>query len=62
MALNGVITFFCFGVDYVIVVANRPIMSAEYRIPLLVNNNPYLQCGHSVIAELLVIVSVVENR
>jgi len=42
--------------DYVTVVEDRPIMSAEYRLPLLAKTDSRMQLSHglSAIAELLV--------
>ena len=54
MTLNGVVTLFCFisqnsialQAYYVTVVEDRPILSAEYRLPLLATTNP----PHSVVS------------
>jgi len=61
MTLNSVIAlilpyfteFDSFGADYVKEVENRPIMSAEYYLPLLAKTDPPCRTV-SVIAELLV--------
>jgi len=47
--------------SYVRVVEDRPILSAECRLPLLAKTNPPCSAV-SAIAELLVIISVVLNR
>ena len=52
--------FDSFEADYVTVVEDRPILSAEYRLPMLAKTDPSdtLQRGLSVIAEPLVQLTV----
>jgi len=62
MTLNGVKALFCFisqnslGLQafYITVAEDRPILSAEYRLPLLGQKWPTLERGLSAIAGLLV--------
>jgi len=68
MTLNGVIalillyiTELAFRASYVTVVEDRPILSAEYRLPCLAKTNPPCSAV-SAIAELLVRLCVIFDQ